>query len=290
MGTWGTAIKDNDTFADIYDDFFELYNKGEEPDDISKKIIADNWEMLEIEEDKNNVWFALALAQWETKSLRADVLSKVEDIITSGHDLKIWYDLEASEQDIKKRKIVLDKFLEKLRLDKPKAKPRKKKKLYSPIFATGDCLIFKMDNGNYGGAVVLSTDTRPETAYNLIATTRLNLKTKPTPNDIENAEALISNYGNWEDKPEVTWVSPDFYEKEYSDIYENVGKINVELAYDVSNYNGKGYLFYPKFSAGWHMKYDVERQLESEKIKPKPEKKITIKQLTKNKKWWNFFN
>jgi hypothetical protein len=290
MGTWGTAIKDNDTFADIYDDFFELYNKGEEPDDISKKIIADNWEMLEIEEDKNNVWFALALTQWETKSLRADVLSKVEDIITSGHDLKIWYDLEASEQDIKKRKIVLDKFLEKLRLDKPKAKPRKKKKLYSPIFATGDCLIFKMDNGNYGGAVVLSTDTRPETAYNLIATTRLNLKTKPTPNDIENAEALISNYGNWEDKPEVTWVSPDFYEKEYSDIYENVGKINVELAYDVSNYNGKGYLFYPKFSAGWHMKYDVERQLESEKIKPKPEKKITIKQLTKNKKWWNFFN
>jgi hypothetical protein len=273
MGTWGTAIKDNDTFADIYDDFFELYNKGEEPDDISKKIIADNWEMLEIEEDKNNVWFALALAQWETKSLHADVLLKVEGIITSGHDLKMWYDLEASEQDIKKRKIVLDKFLEKLKSDKPKAKPRKKKKLYTPIFATGDCLTFKMNNGNYGGAVVLSTDTRPETAYNLIATTRLNLKTKPTPNDIENSEVLISNYGNWEDKPEITWVSPDLYEKEYSEIYENVGKINVELAYDVSNYNGKGYLFYPQFSVGWHMKYNIEQQLESEKIKPKPKKK-----------------
>ena len=28
-----------------------------------------NWEILEIEEEKHSLWLALALAQWETKSL-----------------------------------------------------------------------------------------------------------------------------------------------------------------------------------------------------------------------------
>ena len=68
MGTWGTAIKDSDAFADIYSQFFELYNKGAQPDNISQKMTTDNCEMLEIEEEKNSFWFALALAQWETKS------------------------------------------------------------------------------------------------------------------------------------------------------------------------------------------------------------------------------
>ena len=46
MGTWGTAIKDNDAFADVYDEYFDLYNKGGQPENISKKIIEDNWETI----------------------------------------------------------------------------------------------------------------------------------------------------------------------------------------------------------------------------------------------------
>jgi hypothetical protein len=109
MGTWGTGIKDSDAFADVYSEFFDLYNKGGQPDTISKKIVSDNWEILEIEEEKNSLWFALALAQWETKSLDPKVLSTVEEIVSSGADLKIWLGLGASEQDIKKRKITLKK-------------------------------------------------------------------------------------------------------------------------------------------------------------------------------------
>jgi len=177
MGTWGTSIHDNDAFADIYREFFNLYNKGEQSEIISKKIIDDNWEILEIEEEKNNLWFAIALAQWETKSLDPKILSKVDDIISSGADLKTWIELGATEEDIKRRKITLEKFLEKIKSDKIKAKPRKRTKAKTPIFATGDCLVFKMSNGNYGGAVVLASDYNPETAYNLIATTRINQKT-----------------------------------------------------------------------------------------------------------------
>lgn len=289
MGTWGTAIKDSDAFADIYDEFFELYNKGGQPDNISKKIIEDNWEILEIEEEKHSLWFALALAQWETKSLDPKVLTTVEEIIKSGADLKIWLDLDASEQDIKKRKIALDKFLEKIKSEKPKAKPRKKTKLKTPIFSSGDCLTFKLKNGKYGGAVVLATDTNPETAYNLVATTRLNLENKPTLNDFENAEVLVCNFGEWQDKPEITWYMPDLYFKDYSELYEVVGKINVQLEYEANNSEGKGYLFQPSYTAGWNMNHMIERQLESETTKAKPDKILTIKQLTKKDKWWKLF-
>jgi hypothetical protein len=289
MGTWGTAIKDNDAFADIYSEFYELYNKGGQPDIISQKIIADNWEILEIEEEKHSLWFALALAQWETKSLDTEVLLKVEEIISSGADIKIWLDLNAREQDIKKRKIALDKFLEKIKSDRPKAKSRKRSKLKVPIFATGDCLVFKMENGNYGGAVVLATDTNPETAYNLVATTRLNQVTKPTLADFEKAEVLICNFGQWQDKPDVTWYMPDLYHKEYSEVYELVCKLSVEIEYNTQNYEGKGYLFKPSYTAGWRMNDNIERQFESETAKSKPTQTLTIKRLTKKTKWWKIF-
>jgi len=286
MGNWGTAIKDSDAFADIYGEFFDLYNKGGQPDFISKKILEDNWEILEIEEEKNSLWFALALAQWETKSLDPIVLSTVEDIITSGADLKIWLELDVDEQDIVKRKIALEKFLIKLKSEKPKAKSRKRVKLKTAIFTTGDCLVFKLTNGNYGGAVVLGTDNNPETACNLVATTRINQETKPTVKDFEIAQVLICNFGQWEDKTEVTWYMPDLFYKDYSDIYENVGKISVDLKYETKNYEGKDYKFKPMWTSGWTMNEAAERQFESELSKAKPPKNLTVKQLTKKDKWW----
>lgn len=47
MGTWGTSIKSNDAFADIYGEFFELFNKGELPENISEKIKSKNSKVVE---------------------------------------------------------------------------------------------------------------------------------------------------------------------------------------------------------------------------------------------------
>jgi hypothetical protein len=281
MGTWGTAIKDNDAFADIYGEFFKLYNKGEHPEDISKKVIAGNWEVLGIEEENHSLWFAIALAQWETKSLDKTILSTVENIIHSGNDLKLWLDLGASEQDIKKRKIALENFLQKIQSEKCKAKPRKRTKLKTPIFLTGDCLVFKLKNVNYAGAIVIATDTNPETAYNLVATTRINQPIKPTIKDFEEAEILVSNYGDLPDHPNVTWYSPGFFYKKYSGIYEVVGRVPVEIEYDIKNYAGKGYLFKPSYTAGWSMNNSVEGQFKSEISKAKSLRKLTVIQLIK---------
>jgi hypothetical protein len=287
MGTWGTSIKSNDAFAEVYSEFFELYNKGELPENISEKIKLDNWEILEIKEEKHSFWFALALAQWETKSLDTKVLSTVENIITSGSDLNLWLDLGASEKDLKKRKIVLDKFLEKLKSERSKATQRKKIRLKTPIFSTGDCLSFKLGNGNYGGAVVLATDSNPERAYNLIATTRIQKPSKPSIEDFESAEVLVQNFAAWQDSPDISWYSSDLYFKNYSDIYELIGNITVDIIYDPQNHLGEGYLFKPSWTSGWGMNDAAKWQFESEILKPKPSKTLTIRQLTKKGKWWN---
>ena len=79
------------------------------------------------------------------------------------------------------------------------------------------------------------------------------------------------------------------YATKYSGIYELAGNLTVDKDYDVNNSVGKGYLFKPSYTAGWSMKDVADRQFESEILKPKPSKSLTIKQLTKKNKWWNIF-
>jgi len=69
MGTWNTKINGNDTFNDVYQNFFDLYNQGQDTIEITKQIRDEFSDMFEDHDDKNNSLFGLALAQWETKTL-----------------------------------------------------------------------------------------------------------------------------------------------------------------------------------------------------------------------------
>lgn len=124
MGTWNTKINGNDTFQDIYQNFFDAYNQGQEPADISKQIQADFAEIFADYDDKNNSLFGLALAQWETKSLDQSVYKKVKEIIESGNDLEVWKGLGADDKTIEKRKLELDKFLKQISTEREKPKRR----------------------------------------------------------------------------------------------------------------------------------------------------------------------
>ena len=279
MGAWGTAISSNDTYADIYDEFFDLYNDGQSVEDISKKLIADNQETINEPDDSNNFWFALAKAQWECKQLDTEIFERVKQIIETGSDLEVWRRLDADEKDIKKRKVVLEKFLTDLQTERPKAKSRKKKAIKQPPFEKGDCLTFKLANGNYGGAVVLEAIKDTEYGHTLIATTRINQSTKPTKKDFENAEVLIANFENWDDNFNIKWYLPVRH-KDSAHLIEKVGKIEVQINYDINkSMNG----FVADFQE-WVIQV-VDRQFESEKAKPRPTTKKTIKELTKKSKW-----
>ena len=112
MGTSGINIDQNDTYAEVYDGFFDIYNNGASPEYASSDVKESFSEYFDDYEDVNNSWFALAYAQWETKSLEQSVLEKVRFIITSGIDLKLWEELGASKSDLIGRKRVLCSFLD----------------------------------------------------------------------------------------------------------------------------------------------------------------------------------
>lgn len=128
MGAWDTTIKGNDTSLDIYANFYEKYNQGESPSVISKVILGGYQGMFEDEDDRNNALFALALAQWETKSLDPAIYSSVRDIIESEQDLQVWGNLGANVRTIEKRRKNLQKFLEQISTEKEKPKRRTRPK------------------------------------------------------------------------------------------------------------------------------------------------------------------
>jgi len=124
MGTWNTKINGNDTFQDIYQNFFDLYNEGKNPIEVSKQVQNDFAEMFDDYDDKNNSLFALALAQWETKSLDPTVFKQVKEIIETGNDLEVWKVLGADEKSLQRRKKELEKFLKQLSIERDKPKRR----------------------------------------------------------------------------------------------------------------------------------------------------------------------
>jgi len=277
MGAWSTAIASNDTYADFYSEFIDLYNEGMDVPEITKKLIRENQDTINDPDDGSNFWFALAKAQWDYKQLEPSILEKVTTIIKSGADTTSWRDLGASEKDIEKRKEALDKFLVTLQTEKPKAKPRKKTVTTKPSFEKGDCLTFKLNNNNYGGVLVLeSLDTN--TGLNLIANTRLNQAEKPILKDFEETEVLILNHGNWTNKPEIKWVFPLTQKAEKDILIEKVGtlKIDKNYEYDAIDYRTGSFSNFIN---------QAEMQSESEKTKSKPETILSIKSLIKKKSW-----
>ncbi len=275
MGTWGTEILSNDTSSDIYAEFFDLYNDGLDVNEISKKVIANNQETISDTDDSNNFWFALAQATWECKQLDPELFNRVKEIIETGADLQVWRQLAASKKDIEERKIVLDKFLADLQTERPKAKPRKKKRIHQPVFEKGDCLTFKLENGNYGGAVVLEAINDTKYGQNLIVTTRINQPAKPTKKDFENAEVLVINFGSWLNRPNVDWYVPVRH-KEFSHLIEFIDNIAVE-----ANYEEKTSMFGSISNLNIWLIGIADKQFKSEETKARPTNIQTIKEWIK---------
>ncbi len=124
MGTWHTKIDGNDTFQDIYQGFYQLYNQGASPQQASAQIKADFVAYWMDEEDRNNALFALVLAQWETKCLEKELLAEVKDILSTGKDLEVWKALGASVEQLEERKLELASFWKKVSVEREKPKRR----------------------------------------------------------------------------------------------------------------------------------------------------------------------
>ena len=101
MGTWNTTIKGNDTTLDLYQNFFDRYNEGEDQIQVSKSIQNDFKEYFQDTDDRNNSLFGLALAQWETKCLEQKIFKEVKEIIETNGDLKLGKNLVQMKKQLK---------------------------------------------------------------------------------------------------------------------------------------------------------------------------------------------
>jgi hypothetical protein len=241
MGHWGTGISSNDTFMEVYEAFFHYYNRNHSIDDIKSKLSAHFASTIEDEYASDDYWFGLAKALWECKALDKDTFNEVANIIKSGKNLKVWKALDATESDLKKRAIVLHKFLEKISTEKPKARKRKKIILYTGHYPKGTCLTFKMSNGHYGGLLVLEQKKETLEGENFVAALNINQKEKPTPEDFLNAKILTGRHddkiGDTIYKREYFWVfnfegKRKRYNKEVEKAFINVGKIEIGRTFE----------------------------------------------------------
>jgi hypothetical protein len=251
MGTWGTGMSSNDTYADIYEQFIDLYNEGLSVADITAQLINENQEPINLPEDATNFWFAIANAQWECKELDKEILLKVEQIIQTGEDLRVWNELDASLADLKTREKVLAKFLTKIKVEKDKPRKRTKKKLYTSIFKKGDCLTYVMNNGNYGGAFVLTDEQNTPVGANYIAITTIDKVEKPTISDFMSAEVYIKHkeeisfkgnelVKNWIDQPQIGGFYAMSFKKGQIEI-EVIGQLPIYRDYTIRTDRSVGF-------------------------------------------------
>ena len=235
MGTWGTGISSNDVYEDINYFFFELYNEGLAVDEITDRLIQENKELIESHEDQNNFWLTLAKCQWECKSLNPDIYQRIKKIVESDIDIDLWRELDASKSDLTKRKKVLADFLTKISIEKKTVRKRKKKKFRNAIFEKGDCLIFKLEDGEYCGAFVLESEKQTEFGLNLIAITDIKQEIKPTTAEFEKANVHFSLEQQltkkFEPKAQIFWYHAMFYKKSETE-YEVVGNLTVKRTFD----------------------------------------------------------
>ena len=163
MGTWSASILGNDTSAETYERFFELYDAGRPLPQIVKTIEKEMHDSLTLAEDRNNVEFPLALALWECQALDAARLNRIARLVASGRDLDVWAGLAAGAALLKKRGAALKAFLK--RISTRKASPRKRKAPARPLetpFRAGCCFAVKSRGRHYAFWVATATMGRKD--------------------------------------------------------------------------------------------------------------------------------
>ena len=279
MGTWGTGISSNDVYEDINYEFFELYNQGMDVSAITEKLIKENKELIDSHEDQNNFWITIAKSQWECKALDPKIYSRIKDIVESEKDIELWRELDASKSDLTKRRKVLESFLSKISTEKKTARKRKVKKLRDAIFEKGDCLVFKLSDGDYCGAFVLESEKKSEFGLNLIAVTDIKMSDKPTEQDFEKANILfaLEQQINKEFKPkeQISWYYAQHYKNSETN-FEKVGNLKVIPTYRSDK-------DYQNFS-NWDNLKLYQDDYYSESYKYRSEKRVKLNKL--RKKYW----
>ncbi len=252
MGTWGTGILSDDTARDLYDEFVELYDAGIELSEIRRRIEEEYRASLEAMDEGPLVWLALAKGQWECDALDADVLARIERIVTTGEGLERWR--EAGSNLLAKRRRVLTRFLEQLR--QPKETPRKRRPLkkHQAVYEVGTCLAVRLPNGEWGAAIVLAADNSHKTeGKNWVAALDWKGPNVPTPDIFERRDWIMTVFKrtpldpNETPEPDAAWCLARSHHEEAAGL-QIVGRTALRSTDPASGRRLAGWNF-PRFAA-----------------------------------------
>ena len=132
------------------------------------------------------------------------------------------------------------RFLEKV--SQPNDKPRRRRKVkYLPaIYQPGECLAVKLEDGDYGAALVLAVDKTPKAeGWNLVGVLRYKSPEKPPLPVFEGREWLYPSHHSWAgDKPALQWCPASRHKKEGTAL-EVVGQVALRED-DLREFNSYG--------------------------------------------------
>ncbi len=230
MGAWGIGVLSDDTVRDVQADYLDLFNRGNSPEAIRKKLLVDYAESVGDPDEGPLIWIGIAKAQWDCAQLEPLVHSKIREIVEDGLGLTRW--AEQGERLLQRRKTALNQFLTKLQT--PNQRPRKPRKAIkrSPIFQPGDCLAVRLQDGEWGAILVLQGEPQSDDPYNetygtnLIVTLRYKNSVMPTLDVFEKREWLHLNHHSWKDQLELCYVTPLRF-RHVKDRFVRVGTIQL---------------------------------------------------------------
>lgn len=143
MGNWGAGIFQNDVSDDVKTDYKNKLKMGKSDEVSLQEILTENAEILNDEEDKFDLWFALASVMSDLGRLTTEVSAIAVQLIDNGGDL---FRFEDNKSEMKKRKAVLEKLREKLVGVQPERKKIPVVKPFVCPWKPNDALVYRLDS------------------------------------------------------------------------------------------------------------------------------------------------
>jgi hypothetical protein len=198
MKQWGINVREDDTSADVYIEYLQLFNI-KRPHSAILAQLKEQWS-----DDFNEpyyrlmFWVGIAKAQWDCGLRGSEIAAEIQKILTTPD-----FRLASDAKQHARRRADFEQFLRKLATPNPKPRKPKAPPKRKPIFQTGDCVAMLLSDGDYGAGIIL--DTPPEQdrpggetfGVNLLGQLYYKSPSKPSSSDFEGRHWLRPTHHNW---------------------------------------------------------------------------------------------
>lgn len=140
MGTYGTALYDNDTACDIRGDYVDMLRRGKTGEEATQILIQKNGDIWGDSEEEPLFWYALADTQWNVGQLLPAVKEKALFFLEQTEGSARWY--EAGEEKAQAWQRSLYALKHKLLTPQPPKKKIPQYRLYRCPWQLGDVFAY----------------------------------------------------------------------------------------------------------------------------------------------------